>query len=253
MISANVRPAAACSRNSTPSCASARAIAPIGSLPGRNCAMRHAVPAGHQALAQRRPQPAVDERGFAAARSADDGQKARVGQLVDHGIDLVLPAEEQCSSSSLKGRKPGKGLICELAVAALMGSLRLPSAACMDLAIAASAKPPNPSIRPGSSISIRSFLSLVLGSASKCTWPAAACRRDSPPSSSVHCRWCASMPRRRRRKTDTASQLARICWLALRTWEASPSKAGSATSNPSCLHNLRKGTLALRSFSSQMK
>jgi hypothetical protein len=35
MISANVRPAAACSENSTPSCARARAIALIGSLPGR--------------------------------------------------------------------------------------------------------------------------------------------------------------------------------------------------------------------------
>ena len=58
--------------------------------------MRHAVPARrHQALAERRAQPAIDERGFAAARSADDGQKARGRKLVDHGVDLVLPAEEQ--------------------------------------------------------------------------------------------------------------------------------------------------------------
>src|SRR5262245_10032872 len=107
MISANVRPAAACPRNSTPSCARARAIAPIGSLPGRNCAI--ASP-GHQALAKGRPQPAIDERGFPAARCADDGQKARVGQLIDHGIDLVLPAEKQVVLIFPEGPKAGEGV-----------------------------------------------------------------------------------------------------------------------------------------------
>ena len=39
-----------------------------------------------------------------------------------------------------------------------------PVSCCRNLAVAASAKPPNPSIRPGSSMSIRSCLSAVLGS-----------------------------------------------------------------------------------------
>ena len=60
--------------------------------------LRHAprgAGASHQTLAKRRPQPAVHQRGLAAAGRSDDGEKARGGQFVDHGVDLVLPAEEQ--------------------------------------------------------------------------------------------------------------------------------------------------------------
>src|SRR5262249_2045498 len=100
-----------------------------------------------------------------AARCANDGQKARLGQLVDHGIDLVLPAEKQVLLVLPEGPQARKGIDLR---AGHGGAHEVASAvvpACMDLAIAASATPPNPSIRQGCSISIRSSLSLVLGSA----------------------------------------------------------------------------------------
>src|SRR4051812_20746077 len=108
-ISTNVGPSVACSRNSTPSCARPRAIAPIGSLPGRNCATRQAVPARDIRPWEGRLQPAVHERRLAAAGGADYGQKARVGQLVDHGIDLVLPTEEQMLLVLPEGPQARKG------------------------------------------------------------------------------------------------------------------------------------------------
>src|SRR6516162_10994455 len=121
---------------------------------------------GHQALAEGRPQPAVDQRGLAAAGSADDGQKARVGQLVDHGIDLVLPAEEQMLLILSEGPQARKGIRPRAGGGGgAHGAVPVSVTSCRNLAIAASAKPSSPSIRPGSSMSIKSSLSAVLGSA----------------------------------------------------------------------------------------
>ena len=120
---------------------------------------------GHQALAQGWPQSAIDERRFATARGADDGQKARVGQLVDHRIDLVLPAEKQVLLILPERPQARKGIGLNAGRCDVHAGLPAAFTARMKPAIAAASKPANPSIRPGSSISIRSSLSLVLGSA----------------------------------------------------------------------------------------
>ena len=141
---------------------------PIGSLPGRNWAMRQAVPA--RAIRPRRKagrSPQLTSEDLPLPEVPTTARKRVAGQLVDHGIDLVLPAEEQMLlilPERPQARK-GIGLARRWSVGiVLMRSLRR-LMACTNAAIAASAKPSSPSIRPGSSISIRSSLSLVLGSA----------------------------------------------------------------------------------------
>ena len=111
MISANVIPAAACSRNSTPSCARARAIAPIGSLPGRNWAMRHAVPAGAirpWRSAGRSPQLTREDLPLPDVPTT--ARKRVAASLLTMASIWFSRPKNKCSSSSLKGRKPGKGL-----------------------------------------------------------------------------------------------------------------------------------------------
>ena len=120
--------------------------------------------AGHQALAKRRPQAAVHERGLAAAGRSDDGEKVRVGQLVDHGVDLALPAEEQILlvltewPQARKRVRPHEGSRIVHAAGAV-------AACCRNFVSPGSARRSNPSIRPGSSMSIMSCLSSVRGSA----------------------------------------------------------------------------------------
>ena len=103
-------PAVSPPSNSTPVAAERAASAPIGSLPGRNC--DHApgrAGAGHEPAVQRRPQPAVDQRGLAAARGADDREEAVARELVDHPVDLALAAEEQVLLVLAERPQAGKG------------------------------------------------------------------------------------------------------------------------------------------------
>ena len=73
---------------------------------------------------QRRPQPAIDQRGFAAAGGADHGQKTRGGKLVDHGVDLAFPAEEQMLLVLPEWPQPGKRIGRAGWLTALIGASR---------------------------------------------------------------------------------------------------------------------------------
>src|SRR5580693_7436042 len=159
MISASGRPSATGSRNSTPSCPRARATARIGSLAGRNCAIRHA------ALAHGWPQTTVHHRRLAAAGRSDDGEKVRVCQLVDHGVDLILPAEEQILLILPEGPQARKRVRLRVGHCAAHGIALALVTLLRALAAASSEKPPKASIRQGSCMSIKSCLSCVFGSA----------------------------------------------------------------------------------------
>ena len=134
--------------------------------------LRHAprgARASHQTLAKRRPQPAVHQRGLAAAGRSDNGEKAGGGQFVDHGVDLVLPAEKQIflvlpeGPETRKRVRPHRGSYeGSRLVHAAVGAL---AACCRNFVSADSARPSVPSIRSSSSISIMSCLSCVRGSA----------------------------------------------------------------------------------------
>jgi hypothetical protein len=95
----------------TPSRASAAAMARKGLLPGRNWAMRQAVPALAMRLDARPGAAPVDQRGLAGARGAHHGQETSLGQRVHHDIDLLLAAEEQVFLFLAKRSQPRVGFI----------------------------------------------------------------------------------------------------------------------------------------------
>ena len=169
-ISARGRPCAASGGNSgTPSCASARAVAldRIRARPGVGpCASRRAPARAIRPWRSAGPQPAIHERGLAAAGRSDRRRESGVAaSFVDHGVDLAFPAEEQILLVLPEG--PG---VPETGSSAREEPLR---SCCRHRgrllqefrSARGSARLSNPSIRPGSSMSIMSCLSSVRGSA----------------------------------------------------------------------------------------
>src|SRR5271166_2025136 len=131
--------------------------------------MRHAPRGsggGHQSAAQRGLQAAIHQRRLAAARCADDRQKARAGQLVDHGVDLTFAAKEEVLLAFVERTKSREWVGQPLAdrVSRAHG-FAFPETEFTNSASVGSENPLRQSMSLGSSISTRSVLSLVAGSA----------------------------------------------------------------------------------------
>src|SRR5271166_2482788 len=121
--------------------------------------------AGHPAPAQSRPQAAVHQRGLSAARGPNYRQKALDRQLVDHHVNLALPAKEKVFLIFAKRPQAGEGIGKTDAGGGAHAVAPLPSSPLINLSISVSEKPCNPLIRFGSSSSISSRFDSVVGSA----------------------------------------------------------------------------------------